>query len=151
MRFLCIAIFALASSCALAAEPSLISDQELSLGGISLGDTESDVISKLGNPNHIVDTGDFLSIRLEYSGMTIWLGEGRLVGEILSTAKLYCSPSGICPGTPFAVANTKYGPPLVADREDGTFMEYPSSESACWMQIAVANDVITSVRAECQP
>ena len=151
MRILCVAIFSLASSSAFAAEPSLISDQELSLGGISLGDAEADVIRKLGNPSHITDTGDFLNVRMEYPGITIWLSEGRLVGEILSTSELYCSPSGICPGAPFATANTKYGPPLIADREDGTFMEYPSSESACWLQIAVSKDVVTSVRAECQP
>jgi hypothetical protein len=134
-----------------AAEPSLVSDKELSLGGVALGDTEAVVLRKLGQPRRTTDAGDFLNIRMDYPGLTVWLGEGRRVGEVLSTSKQHCTPAGICPGMPFVKAKAKYGPPLVADREDGTFMEYPDSQSACWLQIAVSNGSIKSVRAECQP
>ena len=136
---------------ALAAEPSLVNDQELSLGGIALGDTEAAVLGKLGQPSRTTDTGDYLNIRMDYPGFTVWLGEGRRVGEVLSTSKQHCTPAGICPGMPFSKAKAKYGPALVADREDGTFMEYPSSQSACWLQIAASKGIIKSVRAECQP
>jgi hypothetical protein len=81
----------------------------------------------------------------------VWLGEGRRVGAVLGTSKQHCTPAGICPGMPFAKAEATYGPPLVADREDGTFMEYPSSQSSCWLQIAVSKGIVKSVRAECQP
>ena len=141
----------LAIGVASAAEPSLVSDQELSLGGIALGDTEAAVLRKLGQPSRFTDTGDFLNIRMDYPGLTVWLGEGRRVGEVLSTSKQHCTPAGVCPGTPFAQAKAKYGPPLVANREDGTFMEYPSSQSACWLQISVSKGIVRSLRAECQP
>jgi hypothetical protein len=151
MQILCATILSLAITSTFAAEPSLISDQELSLGSIAIGDSEATVLTNLGQPKHISETGDFLNIRLDYPGLTIWLGEGRLVGEILSTSKQYCTPTGICPGSSFEMAQAKYGTPLVANREDGTFMEYSSSQSACWLQIAVSAGVITTVRAECQP
>ena len=136
---------------ALATEPSLVSDKELSLGGIALDDTEAVVLRKFGEPRRTTDTGEFLNIRMDYHGLTVWLGEGRRVGEVLSTLKQHCTPAGICPGMSFAKAKEKYGPPLVADREDGIFMEYPSSLSACWLQIAVSKGIVKSVRAECQP
>jgi hypothetical protein len=152
MRYiLCGVISFLAIGAASAAEPSLVSDKELSLGGIVLGDTEAAVLRKLGQPRRTTDTGDFLNIRMDYPGLTVWLGEGRRVGEVLSTSRQHCTPAGICPGTPFVKAKAKYGPPLVADREDGTFMEYPSSQSVCWLQIAVSKGLVNSVRVECQP
>ena len=150
-QFLCTAVVFLVTGTALAAEPSLVADQELSLGGIALGDTQASVLGKLGQPRRTTDTGDFLNIRMDYPGLTVWLGEGHRVGEVLSTAKQHCTPAGICPGTPFAKAQAEYGSPLVADREDGTYMEYPSSQSSCWLQIAVSKGIVKSVRAECQP
>ncbi len=152
MRYMiCTAIAFLMIGAASAAEPSLVSDKELSLGGVALGDTEAAVLHKLGQPRQIADTGDVLNIRMDYPGLTVWLGEGRRVGEVFSSSKQHCTPAGICPGVPFVKANAKYGSPLVADREDGTFAEYPSSQSACWLQIAVSKGTVKSVRAECQP
>jgi len=152
MRYiLCTAIAFLVTGTVSAAEPSLVNDQELSLGGVALGDTEALVLHKLGQPRRATDTGDFLNIRMDYPGLTVWLGEGRRVGEVLSTSEQYCTPAGVCPGVSFVKAKAKYGPPLVADREDGTFIEYPSSQSACWLQIAVSKGIVKSVRAECQP
>src|SRR5688572_17610786 len=148
--FCAVIVFLLLGS-ASAAEPSLVKDEEFSLGGIALGDAEAAVLRKFGQPRRTTDTGDFLNIRMDYPGLTVWLGEGRRVGEVLSTSKQHCTPAGICPGMPFAKAKAKYGPPLVADREDGTFMEYPGSQSSCWLQIAVSKGIVKSVRAECQP
>ena len=150
-HILCAAITFLIVGAATATEPSLVNDRELSLGGVTLGDTEAAVLRKLGQPHRTTDTGDFLNIRMDYPGITVWLGEGRRVGEVLSTSKQNCTPAGICPDAPFAQAKAKYGPPLVADRQDGTFMEYPSTQSACWLQIAVSKGIVRSVRAECQP
>jgi hypothetical protein len=141
----------LVTGTALAAEHSLVADHELSLGGIALGDTQVSVLRKLGQPHRTTDTGDFLNTRMDYPGLTVWLGEGDRVGEVLSTSKQRCTPAGICPGTPFARARAKYGPPLVASREDGTYMEYLSSQSSCWLQISVSKDTVRSIRAECQP
>jgi hypothetical protein len=148
-KFLSVLLAMLVAWPCLANGPSSVLDKELSLGGISLGDAEVAVLGKLGKPSRISDTGE--SIRLDYPGLTIWLGESRRVGEILSTNSQYCSPAGVCPGQSFVTARAKYGRPLVANREDGRFMEYPSSQSSCWLQLAVYRSVVESVRAECQP
>ena len=143
--------FVLAAS-ALAAEFPTVPDSELSIGGIALDVEESVVFRRLGQPGRVTDTGDFLNLRLDYPGITIWLGEGRRVGEVLSTSSKHCTPSGICPGMKLSQVHALFGPPLVADREDGRFMEYfPKSNFPCWLQLAVRRGVVKSVRAECQP
>ena len=150
-HILCTFIVLLVLGTASASEPSLVSDQELSLGGIALSDTEAAVLRRLGQPRRTTETGDFLNIRMDYPGLTVWLGDERRVGAVLSTSKQHCTPAGVCPGMPFVKAKAKYGPPLVSGREDGTFMEYPSSQSSCWLQIAVSRGIVKSVSAECQP
>jgi hypothetical protein len=100
-HILCIAIAFLVSDAASGAMPSQVSGQELSLGGIAVGDTEAAVLNRLGKPRRTTDTGDFLNTRMDYLGLTVWLGEGRRVGEILSTSKQHCTLSRVCPGMPF--------------------------------------------------
>jgi len=135
-----------------AAELPTVPDEELSISGVSLDAEESLVVRLLGQPKRVTETGDFLNIQLDYSGLTIWLGEGRRVGEILSTSPEHCTPSGICPGTALSQVQALHGPPLIVAREDVQFMEYfPKSDFPCWLQLAVADGVVQSVRAECQP
>ena len=148
-KFFAIALLVFAASPCPARQPTSLADSELSLGGIALGDTEQSVVAKLGDPYRTTDTGE--GLRLDFSGLTIWLEEEHRVAEILSTSSAACSPSGVCPGQALAVAKGKLGTPLVAIREDGRFMEYPSSQSPCWLQLAVLRGVVMSVRAECQP
>jgi hypothetical protein len=129
-----------------------VPDAALSLGGISLGDTESAVIAELGRPTSRRGTGDFLNVELVFPGLTVWLGEGGRVGEILSTGPEHCTPQGVCPGQPFELVEALYGTPLVAVREDGRYMEYyPQSDFPCWLQIAVESGTVRSIRSECQP
>ena len=149
--YLLFTLLLLIANTAWAGEPSLVKDRELSLGGVAIGDTEASVLRRLGQPVRRIDTDDVLDIRLEYDGLTVWLGEYRRVGEVLSVSKRHCTPSGVCPGMSFHQAAKKYGQPLAASREDGAFMEYPSSGSSCWLQFAVVEGRIASVRAECQP
>ena len=140
-----------------AKDPGTISDRELTVGGVALGDTEQSVVARLGKPIRRIDTGE--GMRLEYRGLTVWVGYleqakpgvPRRTFELLSTSKRHCTPSGVCPGIAFDKVRAKHGAPLVADREDGQFMEYPSYESQCWLQISVKAGIIQSVRAECQP
>ena len=129
-----------------------VPDSALSLGGISLDDGQSSVVARLGEPTRRNRTGDFLNVQVAYPGLTIWLGEGGRVGEILSTSSKYCTPQGACPGQPFAQVKALYGEPLVAIREDGQFMEYfPHSDFPCWLQISVKAGSVKSIRSECQP
>jgi len=144
--------FLLLASPVAVGEISTVPDSELSIGGVALDAEESLVVRTLGQPTSTTDTGDFLNVRLEYSGLTIWLGEGRRVGEILSTSPKHCTPGGICPGMPFSKVEALHGAPVVASREEGEFMEYfPESDFPCWLQLAVSARVVKSVRAECQP
>ena len=131
---------------------SIVPDSELAIGHISLGDTESTVVRRLGPPTSIAETGDFLSVQLNYTGLTIWLGEGRRVGEILSTSPEHCTTGGICPGMDVSEVLARFGPAVMADREHGRFHEYfPESDSPCWLQVAASAGVVVSIRSECQP
>lgn len=131
---------------------STVPDSELAIAGISLDADEALVLRTLGQPSRATDTGDFLNIQLEYPGLTIWLGKGRRVGEILSTSPRHCTPGGICPGMTLSQVQSMYGSPSAAIRETGQFMEYfPKSNFPCWLQLAVASSVVKSVRAGCQP
>jgi hypothetical protein len=114
------------------------------------------VLKHLGSPLRWTDSGE--GIQLEYEGLIVWVGyvqEGgrgeRHVLKVLSTSKLHCTPSGVCPGMAFKIAHDKYGAPVIADREDGRFVEYYSSESSCWLQFSVSHNFIKSIRAVCQP
>ncbi|MCD9030102.1 hypothetical protein LDO26_18110 [Luteimonas sp. BDR2-5] len=141
----------LAASCSAVELPTIL-DEDISIGGVALDAEESLVVSLLGQPQRVTETGDFLNIQLDYPGLTIWLGEGRRVGEILSTSQEHCTPSGICPGMALSQVQALHGPPLIVAREDGQFMEYfPKSDFPCWLQLTIADDVVQSVRAECQP
>jgi len=144
-------MFFFAIGAALAAEPSPVNDHELSLGRIVIGDTEAAVLQRLGKPRSTAKIGDFLDIRLDYPGLTVWLGEGNRVQELLSTSRKHCTPAGLCPGMSFATAKKKYGTPIVAEREGGSFMEFPGSRSPCWLQLSVDKDIVESVRVQCQP
>ena len=139
-----------------AKEPSLVHDSELAIGGIGLGMPEATILKHLGSPLREINSSD--GFQLEYKGLTALLGfvenagrGERRVFEVFSTSKLYCTPSGICPGMPFSKAQAKYGAPLIASRANGRFMEYYSSESSCWLQISVRRNIIKSIRAVCQP
>ena len=127
-------------------------DNALSIGGVALDEPEESVLAKLGAPTSRLETGDYLNVELQYPGLTVWLGEGGTVGEILSTSSKYCTPQGACPGQPFTKVQELYGSPLVAIREDGRYMEYyPQSDFPCWLQIAVESGIVGSIRSECQP
>jgi len=152
MRQLLLLVFAsMVAGASLADAFTVVDDTQLSLGGIAIDDTRSAVLRKLGQPCRVTETGDFLSIRMDYPGISVWLGEGGRVGEVLSKSSSHCTPAGLCPGSPFNEANVPYGPPAIVHREDGPYLEYPSSESSCWLQVIVSRGIIESVRAECQP
>lgn len=159
MRFFAIFAFCLLlpRSQFFAQDSITIFNQKLALGGVAIGNTEQSVLTKLGKPIRKTNNGE--GIQLDYKGLTIWIGwfeeakpgVPRRVYELFSTSKQYCTPSGVCPGLTFEKVKTKLGEPLVADREEGRFVEYPSSESPCWLQISVKTGKIHSIRAECLP
>ena len=134
-----------------------VADGELSLGGVTLGDSESKVLAALGQPVLQSDTGE--SIAFEYPGLTVhigWLeqaapGKSRHVLQLNATGQDACTPAGVCPGAPLSKALAVYGQPIRSERESGSFWEYYSSQSSCWLQLGVSGDTIGSISAVCQP
>ena len=134
-----------------------IRDAELSLGGIALGETEQMIIARLGQPSQRLETGE--GTEFQYPGLSILVGwpEQQAPGvprrafQITATGPSTCTPSGICPGMPFDRAVSRYGQPVITPRLAGSFMEYYSNQSSCWLQIAAPNGTIQSIAAVCQP
>ena len=133
------------------ASASEVREDELSLGGISLGQTEKVIIERLGAPKERVATGE--GLRLIYDGVTFDLSLDPHFGvyEMSGTGRNACTPSGICPGNRMADIRKRFGQSQVAKRERGTFFEYVAHGTPCWLQLAVRNDIVQSVRVVCQP
>ncbi|MGY1521238.1 hypothetical protein [Luteimonas sp. A482] len=139
------------------ATTSTISDSELSLAGVALGDSEAQVLAMLGPAPKRSETGE--GTVLEYGGLTVlvgWLeqqapGEQRRVFQLKATAPNACTPAGLCPGTPAAKVVATYGQPVHAERESGSFLEYYSHQSSCWLQVDTSGEIIRSISAVCQP
>ncbi|WP_162434833.1 hypothetical protein [Pseudoxanthomonas koreensis] len=136
---------------------SAVTDEELSLGGVTLDDSESEVLAVLGQPVRQSDTGE--SIAFEYPGLTVmigWLeqagpGKSRRVLQLNATGQNACTPAGICPGAPLSKALAAYGQPIKSERESGSFWEYYSNQSSCWLQLGISGGTISSISAVCQP
>ena len=134
-----------------------ISDSELGLGGVALGDSESHVLAALGQPSQRSDTGE--GFALEYPGLTIligWLeqaapGKQRHVLQLNATAPSACTPSEVCPGDPVSKVLDVYGQPIKVERESGGFLEYYSNQSSCWLQLGASGDTVHAISAVCQP
>jgi hypothetical protein len=134
-----------------------INDDELSLNGVALGDSEKHVLSILGEPIERFETGE--GTEFKYTGLIVsigWLeqqapGTHRRVWALRGIGAATCTPAGICPGMAFERANATYGVPVVAKRDHATVMEYYSSESSCWLQLDVSGGVIDAISAVCQP
>src|SRR5690606_26664312 len=151
-------IFAIALVTGSATGPGAsISDGEISLGGVTLGDSESQVLATLGQPTEQSDTGE--GIALEYPGLIVlvgWLeqvapGKQRHVLQLNATGPNACTPSGVCPGAPVSKALATYGQPIKAERSYGSFLEYYSNQSSCWLQLGTSGDTIHAINAVCQP
>ncbi|MBD2576751.1 hypothetical protein H6G50_03545 [Oscillatoria sp. FACHB-1406] len=133
-------------------EAKEIGIEELSLGGIRLGDNEATIRRKLGAPDRISED-PYDGPRFEYSGLEFNMGK---VGafNIKSTSDRYCTPAGVCPGMALSEVRQIYGASEIFDRgEEGRFIEYygPRGET-CWLKIALgAADRVESVAVACQP
>jgi len=134
-----------------------VPDSELSLDGISIGDTEQTVISRLGPPDGRVETGEGTELRYADLVATVgWLeqqapGVHRRVYELSGTGPSACTPAGLCPGMPMTAANARYGQALHAKRDTGNFLEYYGAKSSCWLQITAPAGTVQVIRVACEP
>ena len=134
-----------------------VPDSELSLGGVSIGDTEQTVIARLGPPDGRVETGEGAELKYPNLVATIgWLeqkapGVSRRVYELSGTGPSACTPRGLCPGMPLTAASARYGKALRTNRETGDFVEYYGAKSSCWLQITAPAGTVQAIRVACEP
>lgn len=134
---------------AFAAE-GFVSDRELALGGVAIGDTAARVVSRLGEPKRKVAAQDFLDLHYDYPNLRVSFNEGIVAG-LQADTRGACTPKGLCPGDRLDRMRALYGAPVVADRETGRFYEYIGDDAGCWLQIRARGKRVASIEVACQP
>lgn len=124
--------------------------ERLTLGGITIGQSEASVIATLGKPQHRKEEGDFfLPTTLVYRGLVVSVDE-QGVGGVLSTSKRFCTPVKICPGMTYAQVKKVYGPSDAYERDGVIFRDY-LWEDGCWLRLKFQADTVSTVEATCSP
>lgn len=135
---------------AFAGTTPILNDQELSLGGIVLGQSEASVIRALGRPKGRTENGsDYLPLELSYPGLAVLLDE-QGVGGLISSSKRFCTPAGICPGMSYAEAQQIYGLALVTKTTDRVSTGYLYGDG-CWLKLAVKLGKVETMEVACAP
>ncbi len=142
-------VLLLVPACAFAAE-GIVSDRELSLGGVAIGDTAAQVTSRLGVPKRKVPAQDFLDLHYEYAALRVSFN-GGIVAGLHADKRDACTPKGLCPGDRLDRMRALYGDPIVSDRETGRYYEYVGGDAACWLQIRARGKRVASIDVACQP
>lgn len=133
------------------------SASELSIGGVSSGDSEADVLGLLGEPMQRTETSE--GLELHYPGLTVtvgWLeqaaeGVQRRVLALRGTGPKSCTPRGLCPGMSESLVRDLYGPSEPAQGNTGSFIEYQPEGVHCWLQVSVQDSIVQSLAVACQP
>lgn len=131
------------------ASPRELPRSELSLGGIPIDWTQSQVREVLGKPRSSTAELDFLNLHLRYPHVTVSFS-GDIVSGLSSNSPKGCTPAGLCPGDSLKRAKALYGEPELVKRETGTYWEY-YADYPCWLQIAPREDRVGSISVACQP
>ena len=131
-------------------EQAAVSDRELSLGGIAIGDTAAQVVSRLGEPTRKVPEQGFLDLHYEYANLRVSFN-GGIVAGLQADTRGACTPKGLCPGDRLDRMRVLYGAPIVSDRETGRYYEYIGGDAACWLQIRAKDKRVVSIEVACQP
>ncbi len=127
-----------------------VAERELSLGGVTIGDTAAQVAARLGEPKHKVPAQDFLDLHYEYAALRVSFN-GGIVAGLHADKRDACTPKGLCPGDRLEKMRTLYGEPIVSDRETGRYYEYSGGDAACWLQIRAKGKRVASIDVACQP
>ncbi len=132
------------------AEHAAVSDRELSLGGVAIGDTAAQVAARLGEPKRKVPAQDFLDLHYEYAALRVSFN-GGIVAGLQADTRGACTPKGLCPGDRLDRMRALYGAPIVSDRETGRYYEYIGGDAGCWLQIRARGKRVASIEVACQP
>jgi hypothetical protein len=132
------------------AEEGAISERELSLGGVAIGDSIDAVVARLGQPKRKVPAQDFIDLHYEYPHMQVSFNGGIVAGLHADKADA-CTPKRLCPGDRLSRMRALYGAPIVSDRETGRYYEYVGGDAACWLQIRAKGKRVGTIDVACQP
>lgn len=132
------------------AEEGAVSEKELSLGGVAIGDSTDMVVARLGEPRRKVPAQDFIDLHYEYPHIQVSFNGGIVAGLHAEKAGA-CTPKGLCPGHRLDRMRALYGAPIVVDRETGRYYEYIGGDAACWLQIRAKGKRVASIDVACQP
>jgi hypothetical protein len=123
---------------------------EVSIGGISVGQSPAAVMRKLGKPFRETTTSDYLDLHFKYRSVTVSFSE-KVVAGLYSDQADGCTPKHLCPGNSLKKMRSLYGFPIEVDRETGHFYEYYGQDLYCWLQISAKGQRISSIAVACQP
>lgn len=132
------------------AAEGIVSDRELSLGGVAIGDTVATVVARLGEPGRKVPALDFIDLHYEYANLRVSFN-GGIVAGLQADRRGTCTPAGLCPGDRLDRMRALYGEPIVSDRETGRSYEYVGGDAACWLQIRAKGKRVAWIEVACQP
>ena len=123
---------------------------ELSLGRITLGQSEAAVVQVLGHPTGRTAGGsDYLPVKLSYPGITVLLDE-QGVGGLISRDKRFCTPASVCPGTPLAKAQRLYGSAWVTETVGNSPVGYVYGDG-CWLEFTLKSGKVQAIELACSP
>lgn len=108
-RGLSILVPLLAAGFAFAASASTPTRSELRLAGLKIDDPLALVHKNLGQPQRVIGAPGSGHAILLYPGLRIEMTRSGRVLMLKSTSSRYCTPSGVCPGKPFAEVRKRWG------------------------------------------
>jgi hypothetical protein len=126
-----------------------IKDDQISLRGIQVGDSPKSVRAKLGKPNRVELSQDFLNKHYYYADLVVSFSDDVVAG-LETRGRTACTPMKLCPGDSLVKMRKLYGTP-VADPQRGTFEYYPTEYSGCWLRISRAAEKVRAIEVACQP
>jgi len=116
----------------------------LSVGGISPGMSEAQVVGVLGKPRRVETLEGVIVRSLVYPSLRIELDEDHKVAGVWSTDPRACLGNGVCPGSSAASAYAK----LPELRHGVTAM---SAGEGCWAEVPIRQGRVKAVALVCQP
>lgn len=127
-----------------------VHQSEISIGGVTVGETSAQVRKRLGKPLRESKDTDYLDLHYEYPSVRVSFSEGVVAG-LQSRGTRGCTPKKLCPGDGMERMRSLYGSPVVADRETGRYYEYYAQDVYCWLQISADAGRVKQVAVACQP
>ncbi len=129
---------------------STIYASELSLSGLTLNTSESEIYSILGSPKSR-EAGPTPSIDeiLYYGGISIAVS-GGMVWDIVATSPKFCTPSGVCPGDSVDLLFDTLGPTALIPAGGRQRAIYAAPSTGCSLNLDIVADTVSQIELACR-